>query len=229
MQRMSRLLRIAGDYANALAGRQVYLYVWGGDSGGSGANSAIGLMSVLGTCPGSGNFTAAVPFVFVNGVSTVAAAYAMAGFATDATHVSSSGSGLEMARIAIAFDHAEGFANPATGFANTVLPARPGSIVPQRGIDTLANILSSCINSGGPGSADCAILFRGTGSGEAEPGDTANAALAIAHHPAVNVPALYGLQPSVGAPFLPDLGSAPEDFSVPFPNEERSSVAFPGP
>ena len=45
---------IAGDYTCS-AGRQVYLYVLGGNSGGNGSNSAIGLIAVAGRLPGSRN------------------------------------------------------------------------------------------------------------------------------------------------------------------------------
>ena len=45
---------IAGDYT-CTAGRQVYLYVLGGNSGGNGPNSAIGLIALSGACPESRN------------------------------------------------------------------------------------------------------------------------------------------------------------------------------
>src|SRR5258708_1805093 len=80
---------IAGDYT-CTANTQVYLFALGGDSG-SGNNPASGLLAVLGNCPNSGSFSATTAKVTVNEVSTIAAAYAMAGFATDATHGSSSG------------------------------------------------------------------------------------------------------------------------------------------
>ncbi len=79
---------ITGDYT-CTPGTQVYLLVLQGDAGG-GNNTAAGEMGVFGQCPAAGNFLAAIPFVQINEVTTVAAAYAMAGFATDALHVSSS-------------------------------------------------------------------------------------------------------------------------------------------
>ena len=60
---------------------------------GTGANAAIGLMAALGTC---GSLSSA-PYAVINEVSTIATAYAFAGFATDATHVSSSSSALATA------------------------------------------------------------------------------------------------------------------------------------
>ena len=68
-------------------------------------------MASLGACPEAGNFDTAAPFVFVNEVTTVAAAYAMAGIATDATHaVSSHAASMGMANAA-------DLANIATGVA----------------------------------------------------------------------------------------------------------------
>jgi len=66
---------------------QVYGYALGGNAG-SGDSAASGLLAILGNCPQSGSFTINSPFT-MNEVTTVAAAYAMAGFAKDATHLSS--------------------------------------------------------------------------------------------------------------------------------------------
>jgi hypothetical protein len=65
---------ITGDYT-CTANTQIYLYALGGNAG-SGANSAAGLLAALGNCPGTGNFIAGMPFISVNEVSTIAAAYA---------------------------------------------------------------------------------------------------------------------------------------------------------
>jgi len=77
---------LTGDYSCSSV-QQLYLYVQGGDAG-TGQNATEGLMAAIGSCPSS---TGPGTSVTVNEVSTVAAAYALAGFATDATHVSSSG------------------------------------------------------------------------------------------------------------------------------------------
>jgi hypothetical protein len=207
---------IAADYT-CTAGRQVYLYVLGGDSGGNGPNSAIGLMAALGACPESGTFTTTAPFVFVNEVTTVAAAYAMVGSATDPTHVSSSETPDASTRVA----NAAVLASVATGFANNK--------VPQAKIHTFANILAACINSSTPTSGSCNTLFtnaRSYGATGTIPGDTAAAALNIARNPHVNVSALYALQSNLSPPFLPALKSAPPDFALPpSPEELDNSVA----
>ena len=93
---------VSGDYT-CTANTQVYLYALGGNPG-SGINPASGLMAILGNCPGV-TFSPTTN-VNLNELTTVAAAYAMAGFATDATHVSSSGTTLAQIGIANAFANA---------------------------------------------------------------------------------------------------------------------------
>jgi len=211
---------IAGHYT-CTAGHQVYVYARGGNSGDDGANSAIGLMALLGACPESGNFDTAAPFVFVNEVTTVAAAYAMAGMANDATHVVSPDA------LPLEIADAAGLANIATGAAYSALPSRPETQAPQTKIHTLANILSACINSSAPTSISCTALFsnaRSNGTSGAAPDDTATAAINIARHPHANIAALFGLQPRLAAPFLPALASAPEDFELSIASEESKNA-----
>ena len=205
---------ITGDYA-CTSGQQVYLYALGGNPG-AGANSASGLLAALGACPASGNFLASIPFIAVNEVSTVAAAYALSGFATDATHVSSSGTLLAQTDIANAFANAANLASISTGAALANTPAGNGT-VPQSKINTLANILASCINSPGSASTPCFTLFANASSGGtvgAVPTDTATAAINIAHNPIAAVSGLFTLQPAIGAPFSPSLNTAPNDFTL---------------
>ena len=122
------------------ANTQVYLYALGGDAG-SGDSPASGLLAILGKCPSAGNFASTTPTVVVNEISTVAAAYVMAGFASDATHVSSYGTPLAQTGIANAFANAASLANLATGAALAATPSGTGT-VPQSEINTLANIWS---------------------------------------------------------------------------------------
>src|ERR1039458_6881805 len=210
---------ITGDYS-CTAGQQVYLYAVGGDPGlGTGTNPAAGLMAALGNCPGGTSaFASGTPFVFMNEVSTVAAAYAFAGFATDAVHVSSSGTTAAKLGIANAFINAEIL--QTSGVANPYPPpgvgyyGGPGS-VPQAEINTLGNILAACVNSNGTGSA-CTTLFANAESGGTTgnlPADTATAAINIAHNPVAALTALYGL-PSATAPFGPALTAQPNDFTL---------------
>jgi hypothetical protein len=210
---------ISGDYT-CIPGTQAYLYALGGNSG-SGINPSAGLLAAVGNCPAAGNFLGVVPNISLNEVSTIAAAYAFAGFATDATHVSSSGTPSAQIGIANAFANAGSLATLSSGTALAKTPAGNGT-VPQSEINTLANILASCINTSGAlnGPANpstCYTLFHdatsdGTSSGVV-PTDTATAAINIAHNPGMNTAALFGLT-TPSAAYAPALSLAPNDFTI---------------
>jgi hypothetical protein len=211
---------ITGDYT-CTQNSQVYLYALGGNPG-AGVNSAAGLLAILGNCPSAGNFLGSTPFISVNEVSTIAAAYAFAGFASDATHVSSSGTALAQVGIQNAFANAANLADISTGAALATTPAGNGA-VPQSTINTLANILASCVNSSGAvtgptNPTPCYTLFDNAlsgGSTGAIPSDTALAAINIAHNPGANIPTLFAL-PTPQSPFAPSLDSTsfPQDFAI---------------
>jgi hypothetical protein len=201
-----------GDYT-CVPDSQVYMYALGGNSG-SGDNNASGLLTVLGSCPASGNFTSDASVV-INEVSTVAAANALAGFATDATHVSSSGTPLAQIGISNAFANAANLSD-FSGTAPTTTPAGNGA-VPQSQIYTLANLLAACVGTASPSATSiCATLFviataDGTATGT-QPSDTATAAINIAHNPDSNIAALYSL--AITNSFAPALASQPMNFTI---------------
>ena len=225
---------ISNDYT-CTPNSQVYLYVHGGDPGG-GPNSAIGLLAILGNCPSGGTF-ASVPFIEINEVSTVTAAYSFAGFASDATHVSSYPTSQSLTGIANAFATASNLADIATATALTTTPAGNGT-VPNTTINTLANILASCVNTADPvepaisGSprplkahphsdlpySDACISLALAVSGDnlnnfaGYTYDTATAAIFIAQSPSGNVADLYTM-PTPQAPFSPALTAQPNDFT----------------
>jgi streptogramin lyase len=204
---------ITGDYS-CTPNAQVYLYALGGNPG-SGTNSAAGLLAALGNCPSAGNFQTATPFIFMNEVSTIAVAYAFSGFATDATHVSSSGTALAQTGIANAFANAGNLATLSTGVALATTPGGNGA-VPRTTINTLANILAACVNSTGPASSACTTLLADAKSGGTTgtaPTDTATAAINMAHNPSANIAALYALA-SATPPFSPALSAQPNDFTI---------------
>jgi len=212
---------ITGDY-NCTAGLPVYAYALGGDAGG-GTNTGIGMMAILGICPsGGGDLSATVPYLWINEVTTIAAAYSMSGFATDPTHVSigptgsaSAASTLATTGIANAFATSGNLVNIGNGTALTTTPAGNGT-VPTAKINTLANILASCVNATDAAFANCTTLFgAATGTTNATtPTDTAIAAINIAHAPATGVTALYGLQAGVATPFPAALTKQPNDFTL---------------
>jgi streptogramin lyase len=205
---------ITGDYS-CTPNTQVYLYALGGDPG-AGVNSASGLMAVLGNCPSTGSFAATIPYVSINEVSTVAAAYAMAGYAVDATHVASSGTPLALTGIANAFANASNLADLPTGTALATTPNGNGG-VPTAQINLLANIIAACINSTGPSSGNCTTLLGDATSdgttGGAAPADTATAMINIAHNPGANMSDLYNLPPAF-SPFAPTPSSQPNDLTL---------------
>lgn len=190
----------------------VYILAVGGNSG-SGNNPAIALVAGVGEpCTASG-FTSL--YVVVNEVSTIATAFAGAGFATDATHVSTSGSSLAARGLLDAYAAILNLSSMNTGVANSVSAGGNG-VVPQAEVNTLANMLAACVNSTGSTSAACTTLFNNALSGGmtgTAPTDTTTAALNIAHNPGANVSNLFGLQGG-SPPFVPDLSTAPNDFTI---------------
>ena len=190
---------MTGEYT-CTSGQQMYLYA------ASSTATSDTLMAVLGACPGtSGPAITAT----VNEVSTVAAAYSMAGFASSPLFVSSTTAA--KLGIANAFANAANLETLSTGIALATTPAGNGG-VPLAEINTLANILASCSGSG----SSCTSLFADvTPPGTplyTGPGDTAAAAISIAQNPALNVAALYAL--GAGGPFSPVLTNAPNDWTI---------------
>jgi hypothetical protein len=211
---------ISSDYSCTL-NTQVYVYALDGNPGlATGTNNtSAGLLAVLGNCPSALNFQTATPFIYVNEVSTIAAAYAFAGYATDATHVSSSGTVLAKTGIANAFLNAGNLEKLATGVALATTPAGNGT-VPQTEINSLADTLAACVNttgtvSGPTNPTPCYTLFTNALSGGttgAQPTDTATAAINIAHNPSANITQLYAL--ATASPPFTGLSAQPNDFTV---------------
>jgi len=209
---------ITGDYSCTIATTQVYLYAIGGNPGlAQGTdNTAAGLLAGLGTCDSLSSSTT----ITINEISTVATAYAVAGFATDSTHVSSLGSSLAQTDVMNAFATVTNLETLSTGvaLATTPLPSNNGT-VPQAEINTLANILASCTSTngaitGGESPTACYTLFTNAeNSSGTMPPDTATAAINIAHNPGANITNLWSLQTGL-APFQPATEAQPNDFTI---------------
>lgn len=183
---------LSGAYT-CVAGQPVFIYSFGGNPG-TVANNDIVLLAILGNCPNNGalNFgsssNAPINFVYVNEVSTVAAAYVFQPF-TSATNntavkIGSTGStqgliGIENAAntaaqlyaiqgngtISTSNDgegHLANYQTQALSFGSggvTVTPNQGNGVVPQATIDTLANILAACVDGpSGSTSATCTTL-----------------------------------------------------------------------
>lgn len=178
-------------------------------------NPAIANVAMLGLCPSSGaaNFSY-LNFVYINEVSTVAMAYAMAPFAVDSLHIGTSTTnlkGLQNAALnaATLYNIQGGPASTTIDgeghIANSVNPVNSNGTVPEATINTLANIVANCVDSSNTvvgttpaavqaESAGCSGLFlaatsngvpvSNTVAGATVPIDTATAMINLAHYPA---------------------------------------------
>ncbi len=189
----------------------VYLLATGGNAG-AGTNAAIAEAAIVGSC----SALSASTFVNISEVTTVAAAYALAPFATISPGVTGIGTSAgNLQGLYNAAGPANNLANIATGLAHATGDL-PGIVPPTSELNTLADILSSCVNQGTTSAltGTCATLFgAATPSGGATPTDTFQAAINIAKAPGRNVNTLFGLV-TASPPFQPALASAPNDFSV---------------
>ena len=207
---------ITGAYNNCTGATQVYIVATGGNAG-SGTNSSIALAAALGPCSSLNSGT----YIVINEVSTIAAAYALAPFASDFAHIGATGS--NPTGLVNAFASAALLANTAVGSAGGAsVPA--GVTVPLAEINTLADVVSACINTAGSSSNPCIALFSATGATE-----TFGASLAIAKNPGASaVTALYSLSVPT-APFQPTLtgSSAPNDFTIAINATAGGTLATP--
>jgi len=210
---------LTGKYSttSCSATSQVYIVSTGGNPGDGGANSALALMAALGSCTA----LPSISNIAINEVSTVAAVYALQQFigvsegtagAEDIAVNSTSGLSAQSTTGMInAFATVPNLVSLSTGVANTTVG---NATMEAAKLNTIANIISSCVNTSGPTSTGCQSLFAAvTPSGSIYPGDTIQAALYIAQNPTNNVSTIFGLQPPT-PPFPTDLSSAPFDWSL---------------
>ena len=195
--------------------QQVYLVASGGNPGLAAGtnNTALVLVAALGNC----SSVSASTFININEVTTIAAAYALSGFAATSGSVVNIGTSANNdLGLQHAFQNAANIVDFSTGAARTTTPGGNGT-VPNAVINSLADILEPCVNStSGAGSA-CATLFSNAKppavTAISSPINTWQAALDMAQYPGNNTATLYGL--ILGTPsFQPTLGTAPNDLSI---------------
>ncbi|HSY36776.1 MAG TPA: hypothetical protein VK814_13560 [Acidobacteriaceae bacterium] len=206
----------------------------------------------LGNCPSSGNFSTpgngAISFLYMNEVSTVATAFGFSGFGSSAFNIGAPATnlvGIQNAAVNAGQLYDIQGGNISTTLdgddhiARATTPAGNG-IVPQATLNTLADIISTCIDSSGTSSVQCTTLFQnatadGSATG-AQPTDTATAAFNIAHFPggshannAAFMTNLFALQSSGVVPFTPNLTSQPNDFSIAieYPASSNADIGNP--
>jgi hypothetical protein len=192
----------------------VYLVATGGNPGG-GTNANLAMMAALGQC---GTLTSST-FIFIDEVTTVGSVAALYPYMNSYSAVGSGSS--DAAQFASAFNSVSIYTNTATGAApGPNLPS--GYYASSTEINTLGNILASCINSTGgsavgtnssDGSA-CGNLFNLTRFGTVAPTNTVGAMINILNNPNQNVSALFNL-PQPITPFQPVDTTAPSSWVLP--------------
>jgi hypothetical protein len=189
----------------------VYIQATGGNPGSFAANSAINLIAIIGNCSAA---TSSV-HVNVNEATTIAAAYALAQFASVTTaHTYIGTSSTNVIGLNNAAGPAATLVNTTTGLANTT-NTTAGLVLPTAVVNSLADALAACTNSTGTSSTACTTLFKATTVNGVPPTDTLQVAFNIALHPASNVSTLLGLVTST-SPFQPTITSTtpPTDLTV---------------
>lgn len=183
---------------------QVYLVASGGNPGQAAGtnNAALVMVAALGSCSKLSSTT----YIFVNELTTVAAAWALAPFTTSAANIGASST--NALGITNAFLDAGLLTDSTTG-----LPAAlPSNLTIETGkLNALADALASCVNS--DGTSACSPLFTAATVNGTAPADTFTAALNIVKNPGQNVAAVFA---AIGTyvPFATTLIQAPNDWTM---------------
>ncbi|MGC2497101.1 MAG: hypothetical protein WA374_05130 [Acidobacteriaceae bacterium] len=203
---------ITGDYTCPSSSTQVYIEAIGGvPIAGEAANPNIITLAVLGPC---GNLPS-VSFITINELTTVASVWALAPFMTGPSNIGTSPT--NSVGLSNAFASVNKLVNTVDGaLSGPALPA--GASIPTNELNTLADIIASCINTSGGGQAGdgsaCGNLFAlAVSSNGTKPTDVVTAALNIAHNPTQNAAALNRLADATG-PFQPILAAAPAAWTI---------------
>jgi hypothetical protein len=254
--------------ATCTAGQQAYIVSAGGNTGSNGANSAALLMAAIGPCSSLTPST----FIFINEPTTIAAAYALGQFMTisgttvnisapannnaaapSCTVTGGQTTSCQAAGLAHAFQNAANLVStagtitaPPTGQVYSVLPTNSSAVVPQALINTLANVVMSCVNSSGSGSTQCTTLMADTTPITAllptatAPTNTLQALIDLAQYPddgavapnpaGANTLALYALASPTGY-YQPSIATLPAnfDFTIAIDYIGTNGTAFTAP
>ena len=217
----------------------MYIYSRGGNTTGSGTavqNTSAAFIAPLGFCSQISNST----FVDVSEVTTAATVAAAAQFINPNTdQIGNDGIGVAYAAIGNAFKTIPNLVSAATGTSNaTTTIAGSGTGVsgvtmtatsPASTVNTIANILSACVNQATSTSGtSCNTLFTNalppaSASRTSQPTqsfntptDTVQAALYMYLNPtdgsSANLTNLFLLQAASGAPYVPTLSAAPNNW-----------------
>ncbi|CAN5530705.1 hypothetical protein BH10ACI4_BH10ACI4_31990 [soil metagenome] len=203
---------ITNAYTCPSATSLVYLVATGGNPGlpAGTNNAALALMGAIGPC---GSLTSTT-FLNINELTTVAAVWAFAPYMNSYSAIGS-GPG-DASALGNAFTLAAQYADVSAGTVpGAGVPA--GTTVPVAQINTIADILASCINTAGGVAGDgspCGNLFSYTAPTPSTAAtNVIGAGLSLATYPASNVASLFDLLVPT-APYQPVLATPPVDFAV---------------
>jgi hypothetical protein len=218
---------ITGLYTCPSPDAQVYLTGTGG-SAGSGTNPNIALMSLLGSCGSLSSST----FILLNEETTVIAANLLGQIYMDLYgNVGATSSGVPA--MTAAFSTALEYVNPALGTApGPSLPS--GATINVSLINTMADILAACVNSGGGTAGDgsvCGNLFSlvpNDPTPGAHPTNTIEVAVRMPDtvNPLPTTP-FYNLIPA-NPPFVPILPAAPANWNILSPGIDMVAATTSG-
>jgi streptogramin lyase len=201
---------ITGDYSCPSASTQVYIVATGGNPGlalGTN-NTALTMMAALGPC---GNLTSST-FIFIDEVTTVASVYALAPFMSTGGGTKLGATSTNAQGLANAFATVNNLVNTAQGTApGPNLPT--GATAPTAELNTLADLLSLCVNTSGLAGVCTTLFAAATPSGLSAPTNTIDALLDIVLNPGHNVSTLFALLTGI-VPFEPTLSAAPNDWTM---------------
>jgi hypothetical protein len=214
---------ITSDYT-CPANDLVYLLAVGGDPGVMNPANSSSIKEMTSVYPCS-SLTAA-SFIEINEVTTVASVTALRGFMDPVTGAVATSPG-NVQGLTHAFEAANLLVNMSTGVANTATPNGLGN-VPAPEINTLADVLSACVNSAS-GDSSCGTLFTAVTPALGQPPvDTLQAMIDIATNPAQNVGTTYGLITAT-APFQPTLPAQYNGFTHRYdgqPNDWTMAIVY---
>ena len=209
---------ITGRYVLPTTPSYLYIVATGGSPGvGSPVNPSSTLMSVVNGCTGVTTLSPTL-FVNINEVTTVASVTALRSFMAPPSATNSGVPTVGAPSTAVnalqnAFATANNLASTATGQSLQHSQSYATSDQNALTVNTLADILASCVNSDPRGSQCAALFSNATPSGASfVASDTIQAMQYIAQNTASNVPALFNLVPP-SPPFV-GLTSPPSTFDT---------------
>jgi hypothetical protein len=220
----------------------VYVLSQGGNTQNNGVagqtNTAASFIALYGDC----STVTGANFVYMSEVTTVATMAAVSQFFNPADDTLKADSTGQQRLIMLNLPNTFAIlADPATGLANTsktISATGGGSIAPgvaltatpeAAKINTLANIISACVNGATSADPACGTLFSAAappipnttnlnGGNFPTATDTLQALFYIFTNPSnsntTNLFTLFGLQPGVGAPYVPSLSAPPTDWTI---------------